>query len=119
MCNIQSCFIRTTFRLRIVSLIGAGLLIGTALIVIIPEGIHMYYNAIVSTDIVNEGHVEHEGHHDKHDAHHNHDSNADHWQMGASMAAGYALMLIIDRVSGNVGHAHASNSGLPDNTKDR
>ena len=32
-------------RLRMISILGAGLLVGTALAVIIPEGVHALYEA--------------------------------------------------------------------------
>lgn len=106
-------------RLRMVSIIGAGLLIGTALIVIIPEGIHMYYDAAAKLmEAPKHTHDEEVHQHARHlseidvipHEEHAHEHHSDHWQMGAAMAAGYALMLVIDRISGNFGHAHFTSS---------
>eukprot|EP00730_Choanoeca_flexa_P018497 TRINITY_DN8996_c0_g2_i1.p1 TRINITY_DN8996_c0_g2~~TRINITY_DN8996_c0_g2_i1.p1 ORF type:complete len:324 (+),score=57.75 TRINITY_DN8996_c0_g2_i1:115-1086(+) len=114
-------------RLRIITLLGAGLLIGTALVVIIPEGMHMWLAASSSSDP--DEHNEH-GHHDgtehsseaEHDGGHAHDhghEHHEHWQIGASMAAGFAFMLLIDKLSGgHHGHAHGGNNSkeLPSTT---
>lgn len=39
---------------RVVSVFGAGLLVGTALIVIIPEGIHQWYDAQAKAKLAEE-----------------------------------------------------------------
>ena len=51
--NMTICFLQK--RLRLVSVLGAGLLVGTALAVIIPEGVHALY----------EGHHGHDHEHSK------------------------------------------------------
>eukprot|EP00045_Choanoeca_perplexa_P003830 m.33728 g.33728 ORF g.33728 m.33728 type:complete len:317 (+) comp12254_c0_seq1:126-1076(+) len=98
-------------KLRIVTLLGAGLLIGTALVVIIPEGMHMWlaatasheHDAPTSTEA-----VEHD-HHDEESQHEHHHEHQEHWQIGASMAAGFAFMLLVDKLSGGH-HGHSHNS---------
>ena len=76
---------------------GAGILIGTALNVIIPEGLHMWAEA-------EEGaHEQHEGH-EEHDHEHGHGNT---WKIGASIAFGFAFMMLVDRVSGDFGHNHS------------
>ena len=42
MINIIAC---TLARVRVVSLLGVGVLVGAALIIIIPEGMHMFIHA--------------------------------------------------------------------------
>lgn len=100
-------------RMRLITTLGAGVLTGTALIVIIPEGIHMWTEASAAhekeehahaherehTDHQHEDHTEHDhGHHG-----HHHDST-----IGAALAAGFAFMLIVDKISAGYGHAHAA-----------
>jgi zinc transporter 9 len=70
----------TAHSLLLASTVGAGLLVGTALIVIIPEGIHTLYSG--GKDAVNPSEV------------------------GLTMALGFVLMLILDRVAAGYGHAH-------------
>ena len=46
------CFSPSPKTMRTVTLLGAGILVGTALIIIIPEGIHLWYvtSRIISAD---------------------------------------------------------------------
>ena len=103
-------------RLRIVTLLGAGLLIGTALVVIIPEGMHMWL-ASTSSSHAHGDHEETELPGSGHEHEHEHE-HQEHWQMGASMAAGFAFMLLVDKLSGgHHGHAHSSTTAdLPSST---
>eukprot|EP00035_Acanthoeca_spectabilis_P007052 m.131837 g.131837 ORF g.131837 m.131837 type:complete len:341 (+) comp13775_c0_seq2:202-1224(+) len=102
-------------RMRMLTLFGAGLLTGTALIIIIPEGIEMWLAAQQqahkhaeasggSTGTRTEQH-----HHDHGQHHHHHEHN---WQIGAALASGFAFMLLVEKMSasegGGHGHAHVS-----------
>ena len=113
--------------MRLVSLMGVGLLVGAALIIIIPEGIHMYLAALKAAP-------QHGSHRStRHTPRSSHcrtrararrglvamhsattDSCAEHahedsmWPVGASIAVGFALMLVVDRISEGYGHAHAA-----------
>lgn len=105
-------------RLRLVTIFGAGLLVGTALVVIIPEGIAMHYEG--QMELIRSGaqaagahahaharrllesggeagghaHSAGDSHHDGADevSHHRHSS---HWQIGASLAFGFAFQLVV------------------------
>lgn len=94
-------------RMKLLTVFGAGILIGTALNVIIPEGLHMWFSAPAEGS-----HGSHEG---PHQHEHEHEGESDHghkhggsdWQIGAAMAVGFAFMLLVDRISGEFGHAHS------------
>lgn len=89
-------------KLRRVTIAGAGLLIGTALIVIIPEGVHMYFDSVADSL-----HHHSDGAHSE--EHHGHTHN--HRQMGAALALGFCFMLLVDRLSSGYGHSHSAGSG--------
>lgn len=105
--------------MRIVTALGAGVLIGAALIVIIPEGITMYLASLKDHEHT-EGAEEHESTgeqvHD-HDHHHHH-SHGHHSAIGAALATGFAFMLVVDKLSDGYGHAH-SNPGAPQKVSDQ
>ena len=123
-----------------VSFFGAGLLVGSALAVIIPEGIgtiHEATNAQRSLEshthldahshVANEGKpaafVESEklksgenlGH--KHHSHSaaeekpEHDDHAGHQVVGLVLVVGFAFMLLIDQLGGASGHSHGGSAG--------
>lgn len=111
-------------RLRLVTIFGAGLLVGTALIVIIPEGVAMHYeaqtrHATLHLDqplaklppgvvAIPSQHGDSAGAHDQaaglaagtavdahgHDADITHE-HPGHWQIGAALAIGFAFQLIV------------------------
>jgi hypothetical protein len=83
--------------MKLLTVFGAGILIGTALNVIIPEGLHMWFSALPT-----------EEHHEEHHSEHKHDHSGEegNWQIGASLAVGFAFMLVVDRISGEFGHTH-------------
>ncbi len=89
---------------------GAGILIGAALNVIIPEGLHMWAAALeqleeeAHTQSGAEHHAEHTGHEEHHHEH------AENWQIGTALSVGFAFMLVVDRLSGDFGHSHSSSS---------
>eukprot|EP00038_Savillea_parva_P017266 m.19605 g.19605 ORF g.19605 m.19605 type:complete len:346 (+) comp3707_c0_seq2:263-1300(+) len=108
-------------RMRVLTMFGAGLLTGTALIVIIPEGIEMWLAAqqelheALSASTVQA----HEHEHDHgHEHHHHHHENL--WQIGAALASGFAFMLLVEKlgasVGGSHGHAHVSVNDGPSRT---
>ena len=172
-------------RIRVLTIFGAGLLVGTALVVIIPEGVHMWYEAeakaaaeaaaqaavlatstaaaAVSSSTIGSGSSVHaaaigvaarhlatgvssamaatqvaaaagqamhpaapprrlgalRGVHsdsaDEHDHDHDHDHGHDHSHgessghrvIGASLACGFAFMLVVDTMGGSHGHGHS------------
>lgn len=87
-------------KLKIVSILGAGLLVGTALIVIIPEGVRSLY--------ANE-----KGDHAKAETatdenHHNHDEPEDFSKtIGLSLVLGFVFMMLVEQISSR--HTHSSD----------
>jgi len=170
-------------RVRVLTVFGAGLLVGTALIVIIPEGVHMWYEAEAQAKAVVQaavtvagssvqqgavslavaataaavvapspsklaergtvlaqvpppatgflrgaantglaapkvgvvGHADAHASHDhthadgEHDHDHSHEEGGGHRMIGASLASGFAFMLIVDTIGGGHGHGHGSH----------
>lgn len=94
-------------RMRLITTLGAGVLTGTALIVIIPEGIHMWTEASAAHEMHEHEHATGEEHeeHEEHGHHHGHHHDS---TIGAALAAGFAFMLIVDKISAGYGHAHAA-----------
>lgn len=107
-CNLSSS------RLKTVSVFGAGLLIGTALIVVVPEGIHMWYSLKTEehgSDHAAEVHVEGAGHS------HEHGGEKD-WLIGLSLAVGFVFMVFVDRFGGSHGHSHGASTTTHDIEKE-
>ncbi|RPA80861.1 Zinc/iron permease [Ascobolus immersus RN42] len=75
-------------HLRIMSTIGTGILVGTSLIVIIPEGIEAIYSAKSPSPPTTTSDPDHDD---------DHDSN--HLAVGLSLITGFLLMFLIDRLS--------------------
>ena len=86
-----------------ISLLGAGLLTGTVLTVILPEGIESIYNA-----------AEHaEKGQDSSDSKTSHKVNA-HIEVGLALLLGFVIMLLIDRCFGtHYSHSHSEGEGQP------
>ncbi|ESO85664.1 hypothetical protein LOTGIDRAFT_177546 [Lottia gigantea] len=82
-------------KLKLITVLGAGLLVGTALAVIIPEGVHAMYSGGVKPA---EKHEHEHGHH--------HDMSEEHSKIGISLVAGFIFMLLVDQIGG--GHHHSS-----------
>lgn len=88
---------------------GAGLLVGTALAVIIPEGI----NAMYTSGDHSHHHESHSKETEKHTAtghehHEHHHSTMDvHSLIGITLVSGFIFMLIVDQIGGAHAHAHA------------
>lgn len=105
-------------RLKLVTVLGAGLLCGTALAVIIPEGVHALYEEIL------EGHHSHgqsgvvEVSEAKADADtaigvgikHDHSHEQLHAYIGVSLVLGFVFMLLVDQI----GSSHMHNSDDPE-----
>ncbi|XP_025409724.1 zinc transporter ZIP9-A [Sipha flava] len=75
-------------KLELISLFGAGLLVGTALAVIIPEGIHSLYSTIVPHKTADNITVELDFSHVNF-----------HSIIGVTLVLGFTLMLLIDQLS--------------------
>ena len=90
-------------RLRLVTIFGAGLLVGTALVVIIPEGIAMHYESQLKHAAAHGGaHAHAHGRRLLDDAHAHGAAEEEitrehpgHWQIGASLALGFAFQLVV------------------------
>lgn len=122
-------------NMRSVSIIGAGLIVGTALSVIIPEGVHALYERETGPHF-HSGHAEpHQHHHKARTLNHEvkaaeavgdaaHASGDKYWSelhgrlapdvelhsmIGISLSFGFIFMLLIDQLCGG-GHSHGSNS---------
>mmetsp|Transcript_15533 Transcript_15533/g.40251 ORF Transcript_15533/g.40251 Transcript_15533/m.40251 type:complete len:346 (+) Transcript_15533:235-1272(+) len=105
-------------RVRMLTLFGAGILTGTALNIIIPEGIEMFLASRQAAEAAASGHGGSGGAHQQHEHDHGHEhgGHSQHhghpWQIGAAMATGFAFMLLVERVGagsgGGHGHAHVS-----------
>lgn len=119
-------------KLKLVTVLGAGLLVGTALAVIIPEGVHAMYSTgegghhheegnlalnvaekaveVVGNNVAEVGSQgtggvlsEHEGH----DHDHQHDMSEEHSIIGITLVAGFIFMLLVDQMGGSL-HSHAA-----------
>lgn len=90
---------------------GSGLLVGTALSVIIPEGV----SALYSSQNHEDAHAEHHEYadfgdvsdHEDHDHEHKHDQV--HQYVGLALLTGFLLMLMIDNIGGEHGHSHGAD----------
>lgn len=96
-------------KLKSVTVFGAGLLVGTALAVIIPEGI----NAMYTSGDHDHHHESHSKESEKHTAtghehHEHHHSMMDvHSLIGVTLVSGFIFMLLVDQIGGAHAHAHA------------
>lgn len=83
-------------KLKVVTVFGAGLLVGTALTVIIPEGIRALYSSdvqhlMVSSQSPNNGKVSEHNHNDDEPEHS--------FTIGLSLVLGFIFMMIVDQIS--------------------
>ncbi|TPX57600.1 hypothetical protein PhCBS80983_g03740 [Powellomyces hirtus] len=92
--NIPLAFHFSEERLQIVSTFGSGMLVGTALIVILPEGVDTLYSMQI-------GHGDGDTH--------AHSTFEAHRYIGAALAIGFAFMFLIDNAGG---HRHKSPSHI-------
>ncbi|KAJ0062944.1 hypothetical protein NL108_009432, partial [Boleophthalmus pectinirostris] len=108
-------------RLKLVTVLGAGLLCGTALAVIIPEGVHALYEEIL------------EGRHHSHaqpgvvevseakaeaaealvaSGTHEHSHEQLHACIGVSLVLGFVFMLLVDQIGSS--HMHSTDGKYPE-----
>lgn len=88
--------------MKIVSILGAGLLVGTALVVIIPEGVRMLYGNS-KEEHLKDG-VTAKNHH--------HDEAEDFTKtIGLSLVLGFVFMMLVDQISSRSSHAPESKDG--------
>nr|CAG4648913.1 EOG090X0EEU [Polyphemus pediculus] len=100
-------------RLNLVSILGAGLLVGAALAVIIPEGIQMLYSEVIheiEEDGVKGTVTEAISTH-----HHNHNKEGLHTVIGLALVLGFIFMLLIDQIG--TSKSRDPESGSPRNSK--
>ncbi|XP_047651564.1 zinc transporter ZIP9 [Phacochoerus africanus] len=107
-------------RLKLVTVLGAGLLCGTALAVIVPEGVHALYEDIlegkhhqtsqtqnvIASNKVAEIPVAHEHEH-------SHDHTQLHAYIGVSLVLGFVFMLLVDQI----GSSHVHSTDDPETTR--
>lgn len=124
--SVPLAFTMSEEKLKLVTVLGAGLLVGTALAVIIPEGVHALLfppehahhpvakgaetlsrtlkaaaNDALAADKIGE---------DAHDAHdHDHDHGTElHSWIGVALVLGFVFMLLVDQIGGSI---HSRTSG--------
>ncbi|KAK7104237.1 zinc transporter ZIP9-like [Littorina saxatilis] len=118
-------------KLKLVTVMGAGLLVGTALAVIIPEGVNAMYTsggghhhhhgeeapAVVKVvekaakeaqvaDAAGGVGTDHDHEHEQGHDHKNHNMMEEHSIIGISLVVGFVFMLLVDQMGGNF-HSHA------------
>ncbi|KAM9356377.1 zinc transporter ZIP9 isoform 2-T2 [Pholidichthys leucotaenia] len=109
-------------RLKLITVLGAGLLCGTALAVIIPEGVHALYEEILEG--VHHSHSQGgivEGSEPKAEAEaalaasgkHEHSHEELHACIGVSLVLGFVFMLLVDQI----GNSHVHNTEDPESAR--
>ncbi|XP_019964095.1 zinc transporter ZIP9 [Paralichthys olivaceus] len=110
-------------KLKLITVLGAGLLCGTALAVIIPEGVHALYEEILESghqspsqvrDVeVSDSKVKVEalGVIEKHEHEHGHEQL--HACIGVSLVLGFVFMLLVDQI----GSSHVHNTEDPESAR--
>ncbi|KAH0620698.1 hypothetical protein JD844_021385 [Phrynosoma platyrhinos] len=105
-------------RLKLVTVLGAGLLCGTALAVIVPEGVHALYEDVLEAKhhpaSETQKMVESEKAAEVPDVHvhdHIHDHSRLHAYIGVSLVLGFVFMLLVDQI-GNPEAARSGNSKI-------
>ncbi|XP_004681804.2 PREDICTED: zinc transporter ZIP9 [Condylura cristata] len=111
-------------RLKLVTVLGAGLLCGTALAVIVPEGVHALYEDILEGKHHQSSETQNVIASDKaempvaHEHEHNHDHTQLHAYIGVSLVLGFVFMLLVDQIgSSHVHSADDSETARPTNSK--
>ncbi|XP_008935733.1 PREDICTED: zinc transporter ZIP9 isoform X2 [Merops nubicus] len=100
-------------RLKLVTVLGAGLLCGTALAVIVPEGVHALYEDILEGKHHPASEVQHVMESEKvaeipavHE--YGHDHSRLHAYIGVSLVLGFVFMLLVDQIGSS--HVHATDA---------
>lgn len=101
-------------RLKLVTVLGAGLLCGTALAVIVPEGVHALYEDILegkhhqASEAQNVIASEKEAAVPASNEHeHSHDHTHLHAYIGVSLVLGFVFMLLVDQIGSS--HVHSTD----------
>uniref|UniRef100_A0A0B8RNS0 Zinc transporter ZIP9 n=1 Tax=Philothamnus irregularis TaxID=1899461 RepID=A0A0B8RNS0_9SAUR len=98
-------------RLKLVTVLGAGLLCGTALAVIVPEGVHALYEDLLEAKhhpVSESQKVIESEKADVPDVHdHNHDHSRLHAYIGVSLVLGFVFMLLVDQIGSS--HVHTAD----------
>ncbi|XP_029454658.1 zinc transporter ZIP9 [Rhinatrema bivittatum] len=97
-------------RLKLVTVLGAGLLCGTALAVIVPEGVHALYEEILEGkhhDVTETQKVVEAEKEVKMTAVHEHDHSNLHAYIGVSLVLGFVFMLLVDQIGSS--HMHSAD----------
>lgn len=111
-------------RLKLVTVLGAGLLCGTALAVIVPEGVHALYEDILEGKHHQASETQNVIASDKaemsavHEHEHSHNHTQLHAYIGVSLVLGFVFMLLVDQIGSS--HVHASEdpeTGRPSSSK--
>jgi len=106
-CNIGSVY------MNLIAVLAAGLILGTAIIVVLPEGIEMILHGLHGEednhDHEDEDHHDDDDHEDEdHDDHDEHEEELDNRLMGIAIIGGIILMMIANRLT--PGHEHGGVS---------
>uniref|UniRef100_A0A8C2E4E1 Zinc transporter ZIP9 n=1 Tax=Cyprinus carpio TaxID=7962 RepID=A0A8C2E4E1_CYPCA len=105
-------------KLKLVTVLGAGLLCGTALAVIIPEGVHALYEEMLEgAHHHGHGQVETEVSESKvveavvgQSGEHGHSHEQLHAYIGVSLVLGFVFMLLVDQIGSS--HMHSSDDRI-------
>lgn len=101
-------------RLKLVTVLGAGLLCGTALAVIVPEGVHALYEDVLEGKHQQASETQNVIASDKaaerpavHEHEHSHDHTQLHAYIGVSLVLGFVFMLLVDQIGSS--HMHSTD----------
>ncbi|XP_068948093.1 zinc transporter ZIP9 isoform X2 [Petaurus breviceps papuanus] len=102
-------------RLKLITVLGAGLLCGTALAVIVPEGVHALYEDILEGKHHQASEAQNVIASDKavekplvHEHEHSHDHTKLHAYIGVSLVLGFVFMLLVDQIGSS--HMHSTEA---------
>uniref|UniRef100_A0A5F9CXH2 Zinc transporter ZIP9 n=1 Tax=Oryctolagus cuniculus TaxID=9986 RepID=A0A5F9CXH2_RABIT len=102
-------------RLKLVTVLGAGLLCGTALAVIVPEGVHALYEDVLEGKHHQASETQNVIASDKaaeipvvHEREHSHDHTQLHAYIGVSLVLGFVFMLLVDQIGSS--HMHSTDA---------